>query len=188
MPDLEMPVQRIRAFVRDHILEPDAMRGSEQFLRNIKDADGNAITPIDEEEARRQFSADAIQSRAPIRISSPTTQTSSKDVTPPSVPVSEAPASSPNVQRAPVGAGTVAPVVTDPGVDWQAKARAEGWVPSREYRAPSGPEVDPKYREPYMAPATTTPVPNAEPSQSVPQNAAPPSPASSEGSVGPLEA
>jgi len=189
MVDLEVPVQRIRAFVRDHMLEPDAMRGSEHYLRNITDGEGNAITPVDEEESRRQFAAEAVQTRAPIRVSSPQSQTSASETTPPAVPVSEAPGRSPNIQGAPIVATpSTPPVVTDPGVDWQAKARAEGWAPrgdvtEREYRAPSGPPVDPKYQEPYMAPATTTPVPNAEPGAPVPETSAPPAPASGEGSV-----
>ena len=185
MPDLEVPVQRIRAFVRDHILEPDAMRGSEHYLRNIEDADHNKISPVDEEEARRQFQANAVESRAPIRVTSPQSQTPAGETLAPAVSVAKAPPSSPNVQRAPVGAGTVSPVVMDPGVDWQARARAEGWAPAteqREYRAPDGPEVDPKYREPYMqTPATSTPVPNAEPGAPAPETAAPPTPASGEG-------
>ena len=176
MVDLTVPLQRLRAVVQDHMLEPDAMRGTEHYLRNIKDAEGNAITPVDEEEARRQFMADAVQSRAPIRVSSSMTQTPNQEVNPPAVPVSEVPPSSPNVMRAPLTVGDptrATPVQTDSGTDWQARARAEGWAPPGEksdpqmveYRAPSGPPVDPKYQAPYTRPVAETPVPYTPPAE-----------------------
>jgi hypothetical protein len=179
MPDLTVPVQRIRAFVVDHVLEPDAMRGTEHYLRNIKDGDGNAIDPVDEEEARRQMQSDATISRAPIRVQSSSTMSSASETTPPAVPVSEAAPTSPNIQRAPlVATPTTPPVVNDPGVDWQAKARAEGWAPRED--------LDPRDNvtdfEP--APPTQAPVPNANPTfqgSVSPETAPPPTPASGEG-------
>jgi hypothetical protein len=185
--ELTVPVQTVRASGQDHYLEPDAMRGSEQFLRNIVDADGNAITPVDEEEPRRQFQANAIQSRAPIRVVTSQSDTPASEYLPDPVPVSETPPSSPNVMRAPMvaaGVDRTAPVQPDPSVDWQARARAEGWAPASENRGTVRPtnEGDPEYPSDYRGPSTTTPVSNAEPEQQAFETAPPPAPASAEGS------
>jgi hypothetical protein len=186
--ELTVPVQTVRASGQDHYLEPDAMRGSEQFLRNIVDADGNAITPVDEEEPRRQFQANAIQSRAPIRVVTSQSDTPASEYLPEPVPVSETPPSSPNVMRAPMvaaGVDRTAPVQPDPSVDWQARARAEGWAPASENRSlgerdmsTQGTPATPG----WAGPSTTSPVPNAEPEQQAFETAPPPAPASAEGS------
>lgn len=77
--------QVIRPTAVDHHLEPDAMRGSEQYLRGLKDADGNDVTVLDQEEERRQAQRNAAETRAPIRMVTPTTQTPAAEITPESV-------------------------------------------------------------------------------------------------------
>jgi hypothetical protein len=74
--------QIIRPSVVDHMLEPDALRGSEQFLRNVTDEDGAPIPVFDAEEARRKAQLDAAMTNEPLRMTAPESQTPVEEITP----------------------------------------------------------------------------------------------------------
>lgn len=130
MPDsLEFPQQVIRATVYDHILEPDALRGSEHVLAQVRDGDGNRIDIADEERARAERQAEAVQTRAPLRVASSSSMTSPSGIEPVNVSESKVGSLSPNVANAPVVSDyqRTPPVVTESNVDWQTQARQAGW-------------------------------------------------------------
>lgn len=113
---VDIPRQVVLATVADNELQPDAMRGSETFLRNIKDADGNLITVEDAELKRREMQA----KMQPHLAEQPNI-----------VPGAEQSPTDPTLERATVPLTPDAPTTspTNQTFSWQDMARLAGWEP-----------------------------------------------------------
>lgn len=143
---LKAAAQVIRPVQVDHHLEPDAMRGSEEFLTGRyapRDADGNLHPIFNAEAARVDTLRSQMLSTDPIEVQDPTAGSVVGHVLPDSAMtgadggprrVSEVPAPSTDANGKPL----LQPGAVDPS--WMAQAKAAGWEPTepawmREARA-----------------------------------------------------